>query len=91
MVKQKIVEVLDANVEATGIFIRLAWQCSSTFRSTDYLGGCNGARIRLSPQKDWPVNFNFENALNFLQPIKTQFESNLSWADLIILANNTAF
>ena len=90
MVKQKIVEVLDENVKATGMFIRLAWQCSSTFRSTDYLGGCNGARIRFSPQKDWPVNVNLENALNFLQPIKTQFETNLSWADLIILANNTA-
>jgi len=90
-VKLKIGEVLDNdNGEAIGMFTRLAWQCSSTFRSTDYLGGCNGARIRFSPQKDWSVNINAQNALEFLEPIKQEFGENLSWADLIVLAGNTA-
>eukprot|EP00092_Neocalanus_flemingeri_P007602 GFUD01008204.1.p1 GENE.GFUD01008204.1~~GFUD01008204.1.p1 ORF type:complete len:657 (+),score=134.32 GFUD01008204.1:264-2234(+) len=89
-VRQKIDNLLNIDDgEAIGMFTRLAWQCSSTFRSTDYLGGCNGARIRFSPQKDWSVNINIKNALELLEPIKDQTE-NLSWADLIVLAGNAA-
>jgi len=90
VIRSEISEIINSAEEAVGMFSRLAWQCVSTYRSTDYLGGCNGARIRFSPQRDWQVNRNVEKALVLLQPIKDNHGTNLSWADLIVLAGNTA-
>ena len=89
-VKADLEEFLELNKLDAGRFIRLAWQCSSTFRQTDYLGGCNGARIRFSPQRDWSVNTGLDKSLEILEPIKEKYGEGLSWADLIILAGNTA-
>lgn len=71
-----------------GLFVRLAYQCASTFRVTDYLGGCNGARIRYPPERDWPVNKELDKALLLLQSIKDKYGDSLTWADLIVLAGN---
>jgi catalase (peroxidase I) len=70
-------------------FATLAVQCSSTFRATDYLGGCNGAAIRYSPQIDWESSEGASDSLKLLEPIKDEFPD-ISWSDLIVLAGMTA-
>ena len=73
---------------------RLAWRCMATFRVSDYRGGCNGARIRFAPQKDWPVNKGLDKVLEQLEPVKVwnndADSKHLSWADLIILGGTVA-
>ncbi|TYZ67551.1 hypothetical protein PybrP1_009273 [[Pythium] brassicae (nom. inval.)] len=71
------------------LFVNAAWQCASTFRLTDFTGGCNGAKIRFSPMKDWPVNAGVNKVIAALEPIKKSFP-NLSTADLIVLAGEVA-
>mmetsp|Transcript_11813 Transcript_11813/g.16000 ORF Transcript_11813/g.16000 Transcript_11813/m.16000 type:complete len:793 (+) Transcript_11813:245-2623(+) len=67
--------------------VTYAYQCALTFRSTDYLGGCDGARIRFEPEKGWSVNAGLEKvAMEKLKSIKEFFGESLSWADLITLA-----
>ncbi|KAG1708332.1 hypothetical protein DVH05_025010 [Phytophthora capsici] len=71
------------------LFVHAAWQCASTFRITDYAGGCNGARIRFSPEKDWPVNAGVDKIIAALEPVKESYPT-LSTADLIVLAGQVA-
>ena len=70
-------------------FIHLAYQCASTYRKSDYHGGCNGARIRFSPEKDWSCNDGTQEALAELQKVKDDYPE-VSYADLIVLAGVTA-
>jgi len=78
--------------------VSTAWASASTFRGSDKRGGANGARIRLSPQKDWEVNNPAELAkvLKKLEAIQNDFNKSaeggkkVSLADLIVLGGSAA-
>ncbi len=78
--------------------VRTAWASAASFRGTDKRGGANGARIRLSPEKDWPVNNpgDLANVLQKLEDIQSHFNKTqkdgkkVSLADLIVLGGSAA-
>ena len=75
--------------------VTTAWASAASFRGSDKRGGANGARIRLSPQKDWEVNQPAELAkvLPAYEKIQKEFSSGgkkVSIADLIILGGCAA-
>jgi len=80
-----------AKIVASGLtvaqLVSTAWASASTFRGGDKRGGANGARIRLSPQKNWEANTPGELAgvLAWLEEIQ-QASGKLSLADVIVLA-----
>ncbi len=78
--------------------VRTAWASAASFRGTDLRGGANGARIRLAPEKDWPVNNPSELAkvLPQLESIQNDFNQaqvkgkKVSLADVIVLGGVAA-
>ncbi len=72
--------------------INTAWDSARTFRSSDFRGGANGARIRLAPQKDWEGNEpeRLKKVLNKLTEIQAGFSKKVSMADLIVLGGSAA-
>ncbi|WP_065752504.1 catalase/peroxidase HPI [Bradyrhizobium paxllaeri] len=72
--------------------VSAAWASASTFRGSDKRGGANGARIRLSPQKDWEVNqpAELKTVLSKLEAIQKEFGKKVSLADLIVLGGVAA-
>jgi catalase-peroxidase len=74
--------------------VSTAWASASTFRGSDKRGGANGARIRLTPQKDWAVNqpAQLAKVLKIFEGIQADFNKKakggkkVSLADLIVLA-----
>ena len=75
-----------------------AWASAASFRGSDKRGGANGARVRLTPQKDWEVNQPAElaTAIETLEGIQKDFnraQSNgkkVSLADVIVLGGDAA-
>jgi catalase-peroxidase len=86
-----------ASILSISELVSTAWASASTFRGSDKRGGANGARIRLSPQKDWEINqpAQLKTVLHILEEIQKEFNSAqssrkmVSLADLIVLGGCT--
>ena len=90
------VATLKARILASGLtvsqLVATAWASASTFRDSDKRGGANGARIRLSPQRDWEVNEpgRLATVLSTLADIQASYGKKISLADLIVLGGAAA-
>jgi catalase-peroxidase len=105
LVGEQDIAALKAKILASGLsisqLVATAWASAASFRGSDKRGGANGARIRLTPQKDWEVNQPDELAkvLQKLEAIQKDFNGaqsngnkgkNVSLADLIVLGGTAA-
>jgi catalase-peroxidase len=102
LVSDKDIADLKAKILATGLsvseLVSTAWASATTFRGSDKRGGANGARIQLSPQKDWEINqpAQLKTVLHKLEAIQKEFndsqkgERKVSLADLIVLGGCAA-
>ena len=78
--------------------ISTAWASAASFRGSDKRGGANGARVRLSPQKDWAANqpAQLAKVIGVLEKIQADFNlpktggKMVSLADLIVLGGCAA-
>ena len=101
LVNEADVAALKATVLDSGLsisqLVKTAWASASTYRGTDKRGGANGARINLTPQKDWAANdpSHLTKVISVLKGIQNNFNSSngskkISLADLIVLAGDAA-
>jgi catalase-peroxidase len=102
LVNDQDVASLKEKVLGTGLsvseLVSAAWASASTFRCSDKRGGANGARVRLEPQKNWPVNdpAQLAKVLGKLEEVQNEFNSGqsgnkrVSLADLIVLGGCAA-
>ena len=102
LISEQDIAALRAKILASGLtvsqLVATAWASASTFRGSDKRGGANGARIRLSPQKDWEVNqpAQLKTVLQKLEAIQKEFNASatggkkVSLADLIVLGGCAA-
>ncbi|MGB2894667.1 MAG: catalase/peroxidase HPI [Anaerolineales bacterium] len=84
---------LKGKILASGLsvsqLVSTAWASASTFRGSDKRGGANGARIRLTPQKDWEVNqpAQLKTVLQSLEEIQKEFNGTQSGGKMVSLAD----
>ena len=89
-------------IMATGLsvseLVGAAWASGSTYRGSDKRGGANGARVRLTPQREWEVNqpAQLGKVLDALEGVQSTFNAGqsggkqVSMADLIVLGGAAA-
>ena len=84
LIGEKDIADLKAKILASGLsvseLVSTAWASASIFRGGDKRGGGNGARIRLSPQKDWDVNqpAQLAKVLEKLEGVQKAFNASVS-------------
>ena len=85
------VKLLNSGLSSSDL-ITTAWDSARTYRGSDFRGGANGARIRLSPQKDWIGNEpeRLQRVLAKLEEIQAVLAKKVSIADLIVLGGTAA-
>jgi catalase-peroxidase len=102
LIDEKDISALKKKILSSGLsgpeLVSTAWNSASTFRGSDMRGGANGARIRLSPQREWEANepAKLEKTLGKLEEIQKDFNKaqsggkKVSLADLIVLGGCAA-
>ncbi|MBX7154439.1 MAG: catalase/peroxidase HPI [Bacteriodetes bacterium] len=83
--------LLNSGLSRTDL-ITTAWDSARTFRCSDYRGGANGGRIRLSQQRNWEGNEpeRLQKVLSKLEEIQATQSKKVSIADLIVLGGSAA-
>ena len=86
--KNNDINSLKAKILKSGLsisrLVSTAWASASTFRGSDKRGGANGARIRLTPQKNWEVNSSPELSKSLKALEKVQKGFNFVYQNIII-------
>ena len=96
MIGDKEIAALKEQILASDLsvsqLVNTAWASASTFRGSDLRGGANGARINLTPQKDWDINTSsgVADVISKLDGIRESSGFNVSLADMIVLGGCAA-
>lgn len=84
-------QILNSGLNVSEL-VATAWDSARTFRGSDFRGGANGARIRLTPQINWEGNEpeRLQKVLSVLEGIQAGLSKKVSMADLIVLGGTAA-